>query len=274
MDWGTLADVVVSHSGHDTTPLAKTSQPIIHVAHGRPLSTFLNWRTEGGAPVYTYSMQRSVDPRYRAAVTFWPEYAGHLRTLWGKVPVHVVPPPVDTEYWSPGETDYDFAGRAGGYNVVMTDPWSRIDVIPMTVVHAFALFRNIVPEARLHIYAVDNRGKERDQRLINVLKLMLGDSLGVVQVWAKDLRRVYRAADMLITPHRIYTRSIREAMACGLQVVSGRDCHPEDIEDFALEMARRRDDPQPTRKMAAALFDPAETGRAFLHVAGEAVNGH
>lgn len=274
MEWGQTADLVVSHSGHDSTPLAETNQPIIHMAHGRPLSTFLNWRTEKGAPVYMYSMQRSRNPRYKAAVTFWPEYEPYLRALWGDTPVYVVPPPCDVDYWCPGPTNYDFAGKRGDYNVVMSDPWSRLDAIPMTCVHAFALFRHMMPGAKLHIYARDNRGEKRDQDLTNVLKGMLGDSLGVVQGWARDLRSVYRAADMLITPHRIYTRSIREAMSCGLQVVSGRDCHAEDIDTFARLMVNRRACREPTRERALGLFSLESTAAAFREIARGAVDNN
>jgi len=265
MDWGVTADLVLSHSGHDGTPLGESQQPILHIQHGRPVSTWLMERG-GGAPAYTYMTARAKVSRYRGAVTFWPEYEPILRELWNPKPVYVVPPSVDLEYWAPQLTTYRFAGRKGEYNVVMTDPWSREDTNPILAVHAFALFRRIVPNARLHIYALDGNTKG-----LQALKAMLGDSLGVVQGWAKDLRSVYAAADMLITPHRIYTRAVREAMAMDLQVVSGRDVHPENIEAFALAMADRMERPQPTRKLAEVLFDPKVTAREFLAVAKAAV---
>lgn len=261
LEWGAESDLIVSHSGHDGTPLATSGRPILHVAHGRPVSTWLMER-EGGAPAYTYAVKRAKDPRYRGAVTFWPEYEPILRSLWTPKPVHVVPPSVDLEYWRPGPTSYDFAGKSGQVNVVMADPWSRRDVSPITAVHAFALFRHMVPGARLHLYALD-----ANTRGIGALRLMLGDSLGVVQGWARDLRSVYRAAGLLITPHKIHTRSVREAMATGLQVVSGKDADPEDVEGFALAMARRLERPEPVRKLAEAWFDPGRTAKAFLSVA-------
>jgi hypothetical protein len=61
-------------------------------------------------------------------------------------------------------------------------------------------------------------------------------------------------------------------MAMGLQVVSGRDASPDDPEVFALIMRRRLEHPEPTRKLAEALFDPAESAKAFLRVATQAVN--
>jgi hypothetical protein len=166
----------------------------------------------------------------------------------------------------PGKASFDFFKRRGAVNVVMTDPWSREDSSPYHCIHAFAIFSRIVPGARLHMFAWDG-----NRRGLAGISNLLGEAGGCIARWATDVRYILRSADMLITPHRIYTRSIREAMACGLQVVSGRDCHPEDIERFALTMVDRLEKPLPTRKMAEALFDPAKSAEAFLRVARGAV---
>lgn len=257
MDWALGADLLVSHSGHDNTPLQDAEMPVLHVAHGRPLSTFMGERA-GKAPGLTYQTQRKGKDRYVAAVTFWPEYEPYLRNIWAPKPVHVVAPTVDLDYWTPGDGGYGFHGRKAAYNVVMTDPWSREDSSPYHCIHAFKLFSRICPDARLHMFAWDGNRKG-----LGGLSNLLGDAGGMVARWATNVRDIMRSADMLITPHRIYTRSIREAMSCGLQVVSGRDCHPEDIERFAWTMADRREKPQPTRKMAEALFDPVNAGTAM-----------
>lgn len=265
--WAATADVVFSHSGHDGTVLATTKQPIWHVAHGRPVSTFIGEHRTDGIPAYSYGLFRRADPRYRGCVTFWPEYEPVLRLIWTPKPVVVATAPCDHAYWSPGATGYDFAGRKAPYNVVVTDPWSREDVHPIQMVHAFGLFRAIVPDARLHVYAIDS------SRGLHALRPMLGDGLGVLQGWAADLRPVYRAADMLVTPNRIHTRSVREAMSCGMQVVSGRDANPDDPEAFAYAMARRKDEPQPTAAMAREMFDPKRTAATFVRLAAGAAGG-
>ena len=264
--WALGADLIVSHSGHDNTPLQHSGQPVVHVAHGRPLSTFLGERN-GKAPGLTYATQRRKSARFRAAVTFWPEYLPYLRNIWAPKPAHAVPAMVDLEYWRPGQADYGFAGRRGGYNVVMFDPWSREDSSPYHCIHAFKLFRETCPDARLHMFAWDGNKKG-----LGGITNLLGDGGGTVNRWCTDVREVLWSADMLITPHRIHTRSIREAMACGLQVVSGRDCHPEDVEGFARAMSYKREHPEPTRKLAEALFDPTESARAFLAVAESALD--
>lgn len=260
-DWALKADLIVSHSGHDNTPLQHSEQPVIHVAHGRPLNTFLGERN-GGAPGLTYQTQRKRYDRYKGACTFWPEYAPYLKNIWHPKPVHVLPAPVDLDYWRPGTDDYDFGGRRGAYNVVMTDPWSREDSSPYHGIHAFKLFHDEHPDARLHMLAWDGNKKG-----IEGLTELLDKGGGSIMRWCNDVRKVYWSADMLITPHRVYTRSIREAMACGLQVVSGRDCHPENIESFATLMSRRRARPLDTRHMAEKLFQPEPAARAFIEIA-------
>lgn len=260
MGWGAEeSDLIVSHSGHDGTPLDASGKPIIHVQHGRPVSSWLLERS-GSAPSYSYAVDRRGNPRYRACVTFWPEYEAMLQQLWGDVPVFVCPPSVDLERWKPAEVDYDFMGHKGEYNVVMTDPWSRRDVSGITVVHAFKAFAQAMPGAKLHIFGIDN------PKGFKALKVMLGEHCGLLQAWAKNLHQVYASADMLITPHRIYTRSIREAMAMGVQVVSGRDCHPEDTMLFAAEMLTRAHQPRNSRKFAEALFNPEDTAASFSRV--------
>lgn len=259
MDWAVKSDVIINHSGIDKTPLANSSQPIVHVAHGRPLSTFMGERS-GSAPGLTWQTQKRNDPRYIGAVTFWPEYEPYLRTLWTPKPVYVVPPTVDLEYWKPGGSKFDFYKQKAPYNVIMTDPWSREDAQPYHCIHAFALFNRIIPSSKLHMFAWDG-----NKKAITGLKNLLGYGGGVITRWATNVRDIMRAADMLISPHRIYTRSIREAMACNLQVVSGRDVHPEDIERFALEMVRKREQPEPTRELAKALFSSSRSAQFVLN---------
>lgn len=221
----------------------------------------------GKAPGLTYQTQRRTNDRFRCAVTFWKEYEPYFRNIWDPKPVYTIPATVDLEYWHPGEADYDFAGRRGEYNVVMFDPWSREDSSPYHSIHAFKIFSETVKGARLHMFAWDG-----NKKALGGLTKLLGNAGGTLHRWCTNVRKVMWSADMLITPHRIYTRSIREAMACGLQVVSGRDVHPEDIEAFAAKMVERVENPQDTRKMAEELFDPMEAAKQFVSIAETAVN--
>lgn len=254
-------DVIVSHSGI-AGELDRQDKPVIFMAHGRPASSFIVERN-GGTPVYSHYYRTKADPRYKAVVTFWPEHLPYLKVMWGSVPVMAIPPSVDLEAWKPGPKVYDFHGKGGEINVVVSDPW-RDDIDPFTVVNAFALFARQFRSAKLHVY-----GAPKERRGFDALFKTLQDSgnLGEVCGWASGLVNVYRAADLVITPHRIYTRTIREAIATGCQVVSGRDCDPYDIERFAMTMAHRMVEPEPdVRARAERLFSPDRTARGMMQV--------
>jgi glycosyltransferase involved in cell wall biosynthesis len=254
MDWARDTDIVVSHSGHDGTKIGHTSQPIVHVAHGRPLSAF-----RGDVPIVKYNLERSRLDRYRAAVTFWPEHLAYLSNYWGEK-AHLVQAPVNLDYWCPGPTNYDFGGFRGEFNVVMTDSWARdVDTDIFSLIHTFVYFRrHFNKKAKLHIYAANDNPKYQP------LLKMAEDGLGLVQTWAADLRPVYRAADAVLSAHQIDTRTVREAMACGTPVV----CLGAGIEETAWGMTTLDHEP---RAYAENNFNPKNTAKEFLQVCEKAV---
>jgi glycosyltransferase involved in cell wall biosynthesis len=103
--------------------------------------------------------------------------------------------------------------------------------------------------------------------------------LGETSTIIPDLLPVYRAADLLITPHNIATRIVRESLACGLQTVASQGnpytpyrADPEDLPAFAAEMARawrelKADRPGHrlvNRQMAEREFDPVKAAGSFM----------
>ncbi len=263
LEWAKTADILINHSGLGSD-LEATDQPVIHVAHGRPRSSFLS-EFKGSTPIYSYHYHKNRDPRWRAVVTFWPEHEPYLRVMWPDKPIHVVRPPVDLEAWNPkGPTHYNFGGLAGKVNVVCTDAW-RDDVDPFVAVNAFALFAREYEGARLHIY-----GKPKNLRgWAPLLKTIQNDgNLGEVRPWVvKGLDNVYRAADCLLTPHTIDVRSRREAMACGCPVICtvspiGGKC--ELNHHFAESSCDRKLERGAARADAERDYNPANTARDFM----------
>lgn len=256
--WALEADLIVNHSGIDGS-LDAFQGPVVHVCHGRPYYSFHGERT-GGAPVYSYMYHKSKDDRFKAVVTFWKEHIPYLQTMWGQKKVHHIPATCDLKRWSPGHSDYDFHSKGGDINIVITDPW-REDVDPFWSINAFSIFRCIVPKAKLHIYAAPE-----NRRGLDALLQPLRDTghLGEVLPWVKGLEHIYRAADLMITPHKIWTRSIREAMACDCQTVTGRDWDPFDTVGFANKMKERLEHPRDERGRATCLFDPKLSALQFV----------
>jgi glycosyltransferase involved in cell wall biosynthesis len=264
-DWASTADVVVSHSGFVGTPMEHTEQPVVHVAHGRPHSTFIG-EVAGGTPVYSYHYGLDSNPRIKAVVTFWKQHVDfHKMMMPSKRVVHV-PSSVDLHAWTPvGPKGYKFGGNRATVNVVCTDAW-RDDVDHFAAFTAFALWARKMAgtklaDVKLHIYgAPDNLGARPGWG--SVLKRIQDEGhLGEIKGWVSGLDHVYRAADFTLTPNTIDVRTVRESMACGCPVVRVPGTHIDNFDkDCMRALLRSR---STVRKEAESRFHPDETARQF-----------
>lgn len=272
------ADVIVNHSGLGKLNL--TDRPIIHALHGRPYSTF---RLEQSGKIAAYSNLRRIagDPRYRAFVTFWPEFVPYFSLILPEKKLWYASAPVNLEAWSPdGPAGYEWHGKGGEINVVCADVW-RDDKDPFHVINAFLLFARRNPGAKLHIYAAPQKGTAW-----GILKALLREAgvLGECAGFVRGLDNVYRAADVVITPHRMAVRTVREALACGCSVVMAPGnrytpfrAEPEDIEAFAGMIGKAVNGGynlrERNRAKAEKHFDPAATARVFVDLIERVCNG-
>lgn len=262
-DWAMKADALVNHSGLGGR-LEKSPQPIIHMAHGRPRSSFL-MEKNGNTPVFSYHYHKNKDPRFKAVVTFWPEHKPYLNVMLPDKPVRSITAPVDLERWNPvGARGYNFGGHGGDINVAISDAW-REDIDPFEAVMCFALWaRTQEKTAKLHIY-----GNNRDRRGWDAIfkRIREDGHMGERRGWVQGLDNVYRVADMVITPHRINTRTVREAMACGCPVARVWDIH-RDQTRLTFALSANRDE---IRKQAESEFSPQKSAREFIDVVQEYV---
>lgn len=265
-EWALQADVLVNHSGLGSE-LEATELPVIHVAHGRPRSSFLS-EVRGSTPIYSYHYHKDKDPRFKCVVTFWPEHVDYLEVMWPETKVCCVSPPVDLARWTPdGPKGYRWHGHGGAVNIVCTDAW-RVDVDPFPVVNAFALWAREHQGAKLHIY-----GNSKELRgWAPLIKQIQDDgNMGEVRGWVAGLAHVYRAATMLITPHMINVRSVREALACGCPVAR---MNGASLSGFGYEMGKTLGvGRSEARRTAEVNFNPQRTATSFARIAKDVVNG-
>jgi len=168
--------------------------------------------------------------------------------------------PVDLGAWSPnGPSGYRFNDKGGEINVVSTDAF-RSDIDPFAAVSAFIyLAKNWNrPSIKLHIYGGDVTGKGWGALLKPLIdNNQLGETVG----WVKGLANVYRAADLMITPHHIQVRSVREAMACGCPVVKvDEHCLGESANQIQAAISLDR---AAVRLEAERRFDPKVSALMF-----------
>jgi len=279
LTWLEECDAVVSHSGMPPQMMVAASKPRIHVAHGRPRSSFLLGQMEGNHVWAAYA-QYAKDPRFKALVTLWPGFARYWRMVFPRV--EELRPFVDLERWHPGATGHGFSGKGGQPNVVITDVW-RHDRDPFHCLFGFAQFAERVPGARLHLYGLNPRDAQALGPILDGLQRR--GVLGEVCGRRNDLLGIYGSADLLLTPHAIATRTVREAQACGLTVVAGGprytpySSQEEDLDGMAGALERAwaavRADPAgaraDARARAEAEFDPEPAARRMAEMLGEII---
>lgn len=240
-------DVIIDHSGCDKSML-DSDIPIVHLRHGRPLSTFLI-EHKGGIKAYSNLAAIGRNPRYVAVATMWQEHVPYLRELMG-CSIGYIPAPVDLEKFSPDGPRHDFGGRGGKNNYVIADMW-RDDCCPFDAVQSFMEIKG--PDDKLHVYGI-----QKSSSAMTAMLKMVGKSLGEVG-WAKNMAPIYRSADRVITCSNIATRVVREALACGCPVTSTVENQWTIKSGEPREIAKRYFNPKAS---ALALLDIAERSMA------------
>ena len=215
------ADLVVMHQMIDRKILSTIDKPIILILHGTPKDCFWSELYENHKS-YSLIMDLVKDPRF-SFVSLWPRHMQFWKQVMGDR-VHYVPSCVKLDTFSPDIIPYRFRGSSlGSPNILFGDTW-RIDKNPFEMMHAFKIFKEKYPEARLHIYCKSN--DHRDLWANFMVRIMDGKDyyLGEYDGMITDFPQVVRAVDFVITPQRDATRVIRESLAIGTPVVALNDC--------------------------------------------------
>jgi glycosyltransferase involved in cell wall biosynthesis len=275
--WAGNADIIVRHSAVPQT-LKNSGKPIIMCLHGRPEYGFLlQYYKKMGLLAEWFKCAR--DPCYRTFITFWKEHLNYLKIMMPNSKIDYVPAMVDLKNFMPSGIKYDYDNIGGTPNIVIADMF-REDVNPFNVLVAASVFvHKYCPEARVHIYGLQRTKESPVKDLLDKMKeaIVIGEAKPLVT----EMERVYRSADMLITPHHIATRVIREALASGVPIVAGVGCpytnYTEDArytEGFAAKINDCwndiKDDKQTAKNEARAMaeksFNLKQAGEAALKI--------
>jgi FkbM family methyltransferase len=268
LEWAYNADILVRHSAIPTH-LQCAGIPIVMALHGRPESSF-RLELKGDLPVITTFSTKSLDQRYKAFTTFWPEYVDVWSSLIPKGKLFYAPVPLDLNEYNPDTPPFDFGEYKAGYNILISDMW-REDVTPFNVLFAAAKYAREHKDVKIHIVGI---AKEYHDTLSPFLTSLRSEGiLGHIYGTTRSIKNYYTASDVLITPHVIATRSVREALASGLPVVAGSgnkytpyQANPMDIDSFSEQIGICRGNGMDARKIAESKFRLKDTGIAMKEI--------
>lgn len=263
------ADVLVTHTAPSPEILAAAGgAPVVHVLHGRPESSFRLSQAGGESPVYDVYAGWVKSKAVARWVTLWPEHVPYWSAILPRDRLtSLSAPPCDLSRWSTEGPKHRWASP-GLHNVLLADPWrAETDLDAYHLLHGLLLAaERECPGLRVHVYGMRNPLGPWEH-LLGALRRAgaLGETCGMM----REIATRYRAADVVLTPHRIATRVVREAAACGATVVTGEraarwgsyGCDPLDAESVAETVTRALRFP---RSPDVARYD-------HVHVAGELV---
>lgn len=218
------ADVFVQHDEMPQSVRDETSQPVVRVMHERPYAVFrsdVDIAPKMGA--HMLYAQESRRDRVKAMCHMWPSHTD----LWAPFVVReklrcVGPPPVDESRFCPDGPKHGFDPKdKGDVNILICDI-PRADMCAYHAAQAVIQFLECYKDAaggvKVHFYALKDPLGPWDLLIDHIRKLgHLGETKGM---WT-EFEKIYRAMDILVTPHRIATRTIAEAACCGCHVVTG-----------------------------------------------------
>ncbi len=273
------ADVLIRHTAIPSH-YQNIGKPIIMCLHGRPDSSY-RLNAQSGNDVIQAVANKAHDERYKAFVYFWPEFEAAWRILVGDK-LHYVPAPVDVEYYAGGADK----GLAGTHKILIADIW-RDDVIPLESLFGAARYvEKYEPSARIHLVGLPDHGKELAalQPFLNGLRDKIGSASGHM----RNIRDWYASCDVLVTPHTIATRVIRESLAAGLPVVAAKGCQctdyradprsPDEVAEAIADCLRSPTARATARETAREEFCSRASGQAMIdlcqQVASKPPTGH
>lgn len=292
-DWAVKeADIIVRHSALPQK-VFDTHKPIVMPLHGAPLYTFM-LEHMGQTRVLKEIIVSAKNPDYKRFITFWKQNIFPWQMLLPDNKIDYVPPSVDLNKFNPGGKLYNFEEKKkGDFNIVVTNVWRKEYVTPYSVLMAACKWvREKHPTARVHVFGVpgDNAKYPKNDGPVNrtLLSLQKAGCVGSCFNIVSNLDEVYRSADMLVTPHVVASRTIREALASGCPIVAAAGCeftpytaHPRDIDGFVTAIDTCYQDIQEdkirvrgdARDMAEVEFNLTNVGTVMKKIFEDILNG-
>jgi len=215
------ADVLIFHTGVPDNWIVQCQAPIIWILHGRPLACF---RPEQFGSGNSYSLIATIArwPRVKAIVTFWQHHIPYWLPIIPSEKLVCFPaPPIDEKRFCKDGEKHDFKEMGGKWNIMLAESW-REDVDMYEIVHGAIEFAKTRTDIKFHFYGLVIPFPACWELLVAELRKL--NALG--ELWARreNIQEIYHAVDILLSPQRIITRTIGEALSCGTPVIAANGC--------------------------------------------------
>jgi len=266
------ADILVRHTVIPTI-YQSVGIPIVLAMHGRPESSVrLQALKPKENPVISIFDSKTHDQRHKAFVCFWEEYMDIWKYLIPERKLFYVPAPIDLEDYKEAKP-YNLGFNNGKPNILIADVW-REDVIPMNCLFGAAKFiTEACPTGRIHMIGMQDE-------FINTMRPFMMNMkrqniTGLVGGQQKEVKSFYAACDVVLTPHMIATRIIRESLSMNRPVIAATGCKYTPFQaDFfninsisnALEYWQAHRNMVNPRQSAEKYFSLENTGMAMKKV--------
>ncbi len=227
------ADVLIAHSGVPDNWLSPYQTPMIWMLHGRPRICFSPEQFKRG---HSFTLMANIAswPRVKAVVTFWPAHTQYWSVIVPKDKlVTLSAPPIDCKRFSVEGVRHDYSAMSDKINIILADSWREdIDLYEITNGAIEFARNNEKQDVKFHFFGVQEPLGCWEYLMA---ELRLNNALG--EVWSRraNMQEVYRAASIVLSPHRITTRVIGEALCCGTPVIAANGnlhatwtCTPDD----------------------------------------------
>jgi FkbM family methyltransferase len=260
-----------------------SGKPIVFAMHGRPDSS-VRLDAADIVPVVRAFAGKAADCRYKAFITYWPEHIAVWEKIIPKSKLFLVSAMIDIEAHRKPVEPFDFGKYKGRPNLLIADVW-REDVVPVDVLFAAERFVKRTPGAKVHIIGLP---KEYMKAMMPFFSSMRqSGALGLISGQTTNIYSIYAASDIVLTPHVIATRIVRESLARGIPLVAGQGCPytpyqaaPSDYKAYSTQIERCWRHLQTNgeltkrkcRELADAVFGLQQAGEAVKKVYSHVLN--
>lgn len=245
------ADVIIAHTGVPDNWIVQCQAPIIWVIHGRPAVCF-SPEQFGRGHSYSLIAKLAQWPRVKAMLNFWPRHVKFWEPIIPKNKLVTFPvPPIDLKRFSIEGNIHDFGKLGGKFNVMICESWREdVDIYEMT--HGAIEFAKINKDTKFHFWGMETQ--KGTAFLLKCWDLLIAelrkyDAVGELMPRRTDINEIYRAADLVLSPQKIVTRTIGEALACGTPVIAAREC------EYATYTASPDNPVSVCKALGEAMFD-------------------